>query len=116
MPIHSCDFSVDVYTFADTPGDTSLDHFDDEVTYDQTLSLPLIKDALAATPDLKLFGSPWSPRTCAALGERSERRNGATTSLLLRKRSEPAAPFVPRAERVEGACPQPSPFARAERA
>ena len=29
--------------------------------YDQNLSLPMIHAALAANPDLKLFGSPWSP-------------------------------------------------------
>lgn len=61
LPIHSCDFSEESYTFDDTAGDVSLDDFDTEVTYDQTLSLPLILDALAVKPDLLLYGSPWSP-------------------------------------------------------
>jgi glucosylceramidase len=61
MPIHSCDFSEDVYTFDDSWGDASLTYFDESVKYDQNLSLPLIRDALAAAPDLKLYGSPWSP-------------------------------------------------------
>lgn len=61
LPIHSCDFSVDVYTFDDAAGDANLDNFDSYVTYDQNLSLPLIKDVLKVKPDLTLFGSPWSP-------------------------------------------------------
>jgi glucosylceramidase len=61
LPIHSCDFSVDVYTFDDSEGDQYLDNFDTSVKYDQNLSLPLIHDALAIRPDLTLFGSPWSP-------------------------------------------------------
>lgn len=61
IPIHSCDFSAESYTFDDTTGDMSLSDFDDEVTYDQSLSLPLIRDALAASPGLLLYASPWSP-------------------------------------------------------
>ena len=61
MPIHSCDFSPESYTFDETSGDSTLSSFDDTVLYDQNLSLPLIHDALAANPKLLLFGSPWSP-------------------------------------------------------
>ena len=61
LPIHSCDFSADVYTFDDAVGDANLEYFDTSVKYDQNLSLPLIHDALLARPDLTLFGSPWSP-------------------------------------------------------
>jgi glucosylceramidase len=61
LPIHSCDFSEEVYTFDDSWGDAELLNFDTEVKYDQNLSLPLIHDALKANPDLLLFGSPWSP-------------------------------------------------------
>lgn len=50
-----------MYTFDDIAGDVNLAHFDENVTYDQTLSLPLIHDALAARPELLLYGSPWSP-------------------------------------------------------
>jgi glucosylceramidase len=61
LPIHSCDFSVDIYTFDDVAGDKTLHDFDTEVKYDQELSLPLIHDALKANPDLLFYGSPWSP-------------------------------------------------------
>lgn len=49
MPIHSCDFSVDVYTFDDESGDKELEQFDTAVEYDQKLSLPMIHDALKVT-------------------------------------------------------------------
>lgn len=61
LPIHSCDFSVDVYTFDDVEDDKTLKYFDTEVKYDQNLSLPLIHDALNANPNLLFYGSPWSP-------------------------------------------------------
>ena len=61
LPIHSCDFSVDIYTFDDVEGDKTLRNFDTAVKYDQELSLPLIHDALKANPGLLFYGSPWSP-------------------------------------------------------
>jgi len=61
LPIHSCDFSEEVYSFDDSWGDANLDNFDQSVNYDQNLSLPLIHAALKANPSLVLFGSPWSP-------------------------------------------------------
>ena len=61
LPIHSCDFSEDIYTFDDIENDYDLEYFDTNVKYDQNLSLPLIIDALKINPNLKLFGSPWSP-------------------------------------------------------
>ena len=61
MPIHSCDFSVDTYTFDDVAGDYDLGKFDTTVAHDRNLSLPMIHAAIAANPSLKLFGSPWSP-------------------------------------------------------
>ena len=48
IPIRFCDFSEKPYTFDNTAGDVSLSYFDDDVTYDQSLCLPLIRDALAA--------------------------------------------------------------------
>lgn len=61
LPIHSCDFSPETYTFDETEGDTELKDFDTDIVYDQKLSLPLIQAAVNANPSLKLFGSPWSP-------------------------------------------------------
>lgn len=61
LPIHSCDFSVDTYTFDDSAGDFELDQFDTSIAYDTNLSIPFVKAALERNADLKLFGSPWSP-------------------------------------------------------
>jgi len=61
LPIHSCDFSEDVYTFDDTVGDVNLDHFDTNVEYDKNLSIPLVLDALKLNPDMLLYATPWSP-------------------------------------------------------
>ena len=67
--IGACDFSVaGKYSYDDVPGDTGLEHF--SITPDQRgfkdakdpayALLPLIKDALARNPQLKIVASPWS--------------------------------------------------------
>ena len=65
VPIHSCDFSPESYTFDDVAGDYALEYFDTSIAVDANRSIPFIAAALAAAgsaPDsLKLFASPWSP-------------------------------------------------------
>lgn len=56
--IHSCDFSSDMYTYAEKP-DPTLAAFD--VSHDEKFRIPFIKEVLAKVPDLKIFASPWSP-------------------------------------------------------
>jgi glucosylceramidase len=63
QPIGSSDF-VDGphYTFDDMPAgatDYDLSHF--SVDHDRTQILPLLRQALALNPDLKVMGTPWSP-------------------------------------------------------
>ncbi len=67
--IGACDFSVaGTYSYDDVPGDVRLEHFSiapdrqgfpraHEPTY---ALLPLIKDALARNPQLKIVASPWT--------------------------------------------------------
>jgi len=58
--IHSCDFASESYTYAEVPGDTTLEHF--SIAHDEQYRIPFIKRALAETGgELKLFASPWSP-------------------------------------------------------
>lgn len=58
--IHSSDFSSSSYTYAETPGDTSLKHF--SIARDMKFRVPFIKAAFdKAGNDLKLLASPWSP-------------------------------------------------------
>jgi glucosylceramidase len=63
QPIGSSDF-VDGphYTFDDMPPgqtDYALNHF--SIDHDRAEILPLLRQALALNPDLKVMGTPWSP-------------------------------------------------------
>ena len=63
--MNSCDFSLFTYNFDNVTGDTSLSHFDTNVTHDQRTMIPLIKranqTATASGHPIKLFLTPWSP-------------------------------------------------------
>ena len=56
--IHSSDFSLDEYTYAED-GDIDLKTF--SIDRDRKYVLPMIQSARKANPDLWLFASPWSP-------------------------------------------------------
>jgi len=58
--INSCDFSLASYSFDDTAGDYSLQHFN--ISHLYKWMLPFIKDCLKTSADsVKIFGTPWSP-------------------------------------------------------
>jgi glucosylceramidase len=58
--IHSCDFSGDMYTYDDTPGDKELKNF--SIAHDMKDRIPMIKRAqVVAKNKLHLYASPWSP-------------------------------------------------------
>ncbi len=59
MPVGSSDFALKYYSFNDTPGDLAMEHF--SIGNDKERLIPLIKDALAKNPSLKIWGSPWCP-------------------------------------------------------
>ncbi|CAN0470097.1 unnamed protein product, partial [Ectocarpus sp. 12 AP-2014] len=61
IPMGSCDFSVEQYSFDEVPGDYNLTHFDDGVEKDTAQRIPMLLSALARREDLQLFTSPWSP-------------------------------------------------------
>jgi glucosylceramidase len=61
-PMGASDFSSQHYSYDDMPSgqsDATLAHF--SIDADRTDKLPLLKQALAINPQLKLVGSPWSP-------------------------------------------------------
>ncbi len=69
IPIGACDFSVKGrWSYADVPGDAGLAHFSlapDKAGFPDAADpsyalLPLIRDARARRPDLKLLASPWT--------------------------------------------------------
>jgi glucosylceramidase len=58
--IHSCDYSAEMYTYAEVEGDRELKHF--TIDHDRRFRIPFIKRALeAANGNLKIYSSPWSP-------------------------------------------------------
>ena len=58
-PVGANDFSLDFYSFDETDGDFDLNDF--SIDRDRTTLLPLIKEALARNPELKIWASPWCP-------------------------------------------------------
>ncbi len=59
MPIGASDYATNWYSLDDTPGDFELKHFN--LYRDRTILIPYIKAAMRFQPDLKIWGSPWSP-------------------------------------------------------
>lgn len=58
VPIHSCDFSTGLWTYA-RENDRDLASFD--LSHDDALLVPLIKDCGKECGELFLMASPWSP-------------------------------------------------------
>lgn len=59
IPIGASDYALERYTLNDTANDAEMTNF--SIARDQMYLIPYIKAALALKPDLKLWGSPWSP-------------------------------------------------------
>lgn len=59
VPMNSCDFARRIYSCCDTPGDYGLKTFN--IDYDRECMVPMLKEALALHPGLKVLVSPWSP-------------------------------------------------------
>lgn len=62
LPMGASDFTaVPAYTYNDLPaGQSDPDLSEFSIDPDRAFILPVLKDALAARPDLKVIGSPWS--------------------------------------------------------
>jgi len=58
--IHSCDYSSEMYTYAEVENDRELKHF--SIEHDRKYRLPFIKRALKmANGNIRIYASPWSP-------------------------------------------------------
>ena len=58
--IHSCDYSSEMYTYAEVEDDKELKHF--SIEHDLKYRVPFIKRALeTANGNIKIYASPWSP-------------------------------------------------------
>ena len=69
VSVGSSDYSAELYSYDDTPDDTSLAHF--STARDDAYILPMLREVLSVRPDLYVFASPWSPpgwmKTCGLL-------------------------------------------------
>jgi glucosylceramidase len=63
VPMGASDFSASgIYSYDDMPAgqtDPGLSHF--SVAHDQAYVLPILREAVAINPDLKIVANPWSP-------------------------------------------------------
>ena len=59
LPVGSCDYSAELYSYDDVPEDMTLEHF--SIERDRAYILPVLKEILAIRPDLTFYASPWSP-------------------------------------------------------
>ena len=57
--VGSSDYSRDVFSYDDVPGDMALEHF--SIAHDEAYILPTLRDAGKINRDLFLLASPWSP-------------------------------------------------------
>ncbi|MGG4555435.1 glycoside hydrolase family 30 protein [Paenibacillus humicus] len=58
QPIGASDFNWEAYTYADTPNDNNLNNF--SIGRDKPYIVPMVKQALAKNPNIKVFASTWS--------------------------------------------------------
>jgi glucosylceramidase len=62
IPMGASDIALSVYSYDDQPaGTTDLTLANFSIAHDQTYILPLIKQAKALNPQMKLMANPWSP-------------------------------------------------------
>ena len=59
MPVGANDFSLDWYSYNETPGDFEMKNF--SIAHDEKYLIPFIKNAQKYNPKLSLWASPWSP-------------------------------------------------------
>ena len=59
LPIGASDFALSWYSLDETPGDLTLTNF--SIARDEQNLIPFVKAAMAVRPELKCWGSAWSP-------------------------------------------------------
>lgn len=59
LPVGATDFSLDAYSFSETPDDYDMEHF--SFDRERKYMLPYVKAAYAVNGEMMLQSSPWSP-------------------------------------------------------
>ena len=67
ISIGASDYSPELYTYDDVPGDRELKHF--SIEREKAYILPMLKEIKQKRPKLFLLGSPWSPPAWMKTGE-----------------------------------------------
>ncbi|EOR93915.1 O-Glycosyl hydrolase family 30 [Arcticibacter svalbardensis MN12-7] len=74
MPIGASDYALSYYSFDDVPEDFVMRDFN--IDRDKFILMAYIKEALKVRPDMKLWGSPWTPPAWMKVNEHYSMRNG----------------------------------------
>lgn len=61
LPVGANDYAAEWYSYDESPGDYSLEHF--SIERDRGYLIPYVREALQRQPGMTLFSSPWSPPT-----------------------------------------------------
>ncbi len=78
-PIGASDYAIDLYSLNETAGDYAMQHF--SIERDRQRLIPYIKAAQAHRPDLKLWGSPWSPPSWMKNNNKLRGRDGSNNTI-----------------------------------
>lgn len=82
MPIGASDYALDYYSLDDTKDDYAMEHFN--IKRDQGCLIPYIKAAMQYNPQLKVWGSPWTPPAWMKVSNFYKAAEGNNRSNVLR--------------------------------
>lgn len=74
IPIGASDYSLSYYSHDDVPEDFVMRDFN--IDRDRFILIPYIKEALKVRPNLKVWGSPWTPPAWMKVNEHYSTRSG----------------------------------------
>ncbi len=78
-PIGASDYAIDLYSLNETAGDHAMRNF--SIERDRQRLIPYIQAARAQRPDLKLWGSPWSPPSWMKNNGKLSGRDGSDNTI-----------------------------------
>jgi glucosylceramidase len=74
IPIGASDYSLSYYSHNDVPNDFVMRDFN--IDRDRYILIPYLKEALKVRPNLKIWGSPWTPPAWMKVNEHYSTRSG----------------------------------------
>lgn len=92
IPIGASDYAMDRYTLNETANDTSMSMF--SIARDRMRLIPYIKAAMAVRPDIRFWGSPWTPPTWMKTNNAFDRGNMKTDATTMQAHALYLARFV----------------------